>query len=33
VVEADKVTFSLLDQRQDWSNDGQPKKFDPRNIT
>jgi Fe-S cluster assembly iron-binding protein IscA len=33
VVEADKVTFSILEQRQDWSNDGQPKNFDPRNIS
>jgi iron-sulfur cluster assembly protein len=32
VVEADKVTFSIVEQRQDWSNDGQPKNFDPRNI-
>jgi Fe-S cluster assembly iron-binding protein IscA len=33
VVESDKVAFSLVDQRQDWSNDGQPKNFDPRNIS
>lgn len=33
VVEGDKVTFSILEQGQDWSNDGQPKKFDPRNIS
>jgi iron-sulfur cluster assembly protein len=33
MVEADKVAFSLLDLRQDWSNNGQPKNFDPRNIS
>jgi iron-sulfur cluster assembly protein len=33
VVDADKVTFSIVEQRQDWSNDGQPKSFDPRNIS
>lgn len=33
VVDADKVTFSIVEQRQDWSNDGQPKNFDPRNIS
>jgi hypothetical protein len=33
VVDADKLTFSIVEQRQDWSNDGQPKNFDPRNIS
>lgn len=33
VVDADKVTFSIVEQRQDWSTDGQPKNFDPRNIS
>jgi iron-sulfur cluster assembly protein len=33
VVEGDKVTFSLLEQGQDWSNNGQPKKIDPRNFS
>ena len=33
VVDADKVTFSIVEQRQDWSNDGQQKNFDPRNIS
>lgn len=26
------VSFSLVDQRQNWSNNGQPESFDPRNI-
>ncbi len=33
VVDADKVTSSIVEQRQDCSNDGQPKNFDPRNIS
>jgi hypothetical protein len=33
VVDADKVTFYIVEQRQSWSNDGQPKNFDPRNIS
>jgi hypothetical protein len=33
VVDADKATFSIVEQRQVWSNDGQPKNFDPRNIS
>lgn len=33
MVDADQVTFSIVEQRQDWSNDGQPKNFDPRNIS
>jgi iron-sulfur cluster assembly protein len=32
-VEADNVSFSIVEQRQDWSGDGQPKNFDPRNIS
>jgi iron-sulfur cluster assembly protein len=33
VVEADQVAFSIVEQRQDGSNDGQSKNFDPRNIS
>lgn len=33
VVDADNVTFSIVEQRQDWSSNGQPEKFDPRNIS
>lgn len=33
VVDADSVTFSIVEQRQDWSSDGQPKNFDPRDIS
>ncbi len=33
VVEADKVSFSIVEQQQDWSGDGQPKNFDSRNIS
>jgi Fe-S cluster assembly iron-binding protein IscA len=33
VVETDKVTFSIVERGQDWSGDGQPKDFDPRNLS
>jgi iron-sulfur cluster assembly protein len=32
-VQADKVTFTIVEQGQDWSGNGQPKNFDPRNLT
>jgi Fe-S cluster assembly iron-binding protein IscA len=32
-VQADKVTFTIVEQGQDWSGNGQPKRFDPRNFT
>jgi iron-sulfur cluster assembly protein len=31
-VEGERVSFSIVEQRQDWSQDGQPKSFDPRSI-
>lgn len=32
-IEADQVAFSIVEQRQNWSSNGQPKNFDPRNIS
>ena len=31
-LDDNRVSFSLVDQRQNWSNNGQPESFDPRNI-
>lgn len=31
-VEDDNVSFSIVDQRQIWSQNGQPKSFDPRSF-
>lgn len=31
-VQADQVTFAIVDQQQDWSSDGRPEDVDPRNI-
>jgi iron-sulfur cluster assembly protein len=33
VVEAGQVSLSIVEQRHDWWNNGQPKNFDPRDIT
>lgn len=32
-IEADQVAFSIVEQRQNWSSNGQPKNFDPRTIS
>ena len=32
-MEADQVSFSIVEQRQNWSSNGQPKNFDRRNIS
>jgi iron-sulfur cluster assembly protein len=32
-VEADRVIFSIVEQGQDWSGNGQPKEFDPRKFS
>jgi iron-sulfur cluster assembly protein len=32
-VEADGVAFSIVEQQQDWSKDGQPESYDPRRIS
>jgi iron-sulfur cluster assembly protein len=32
-IEADQAAFSIVDQRQNWSSNGQPKNFDPRHIS
>lgn len=31
-LEQDNVSFSIVERQQDWSQNGQPKSFDPRRI-
>ena len=32
-IEGDQVSFSIVEQRQNWSSNGQPKNFDRRKIS
>ncbi|MGH2805833.1 MAG: HesB/YadR/YfhF-family protein [Actinomycetota bacterium] len=32
-LEGDKVSFAIVEQQQDWSQDGQPEGVDPRTIS